>query len=154
MLLPGAGGKETSGCPSGFGCEHMESSMSGSVFSALLSSGLRNVTVPLSSEEGRTGSSWYCQACYCQLPPTARPHTHTHTHTHLPLRDFSVPHFSGAGVLQSVPDSLNYFYFSTESAEEAPVTMFYFDSGHLNWSKKAKAGQPAPLIFYEILIVL
>lgn len=39
--------------------------------------------------------------------PPDRPHTHTH----MPLRDFSVPHFSGAGVLQSVPDSLNYFYF-------------------------------------------
>ena len=81
-------------------------------------------------------------------------HRHTHTHTHLPLRGSSAPHFSGPGILQSVPDSLNYFYFSTESAEAAPVTMFYFDSGHLNWSEKAKEGQPAPLIFYEILVVL
>lgn len=57
MLLPGGGGKETSGCPFGLGREHMESSVSGSVFSPLLSSGFGNVTVPLSSEEGRTGSS-------------------------------------------------------------------------------------------------
>lgn len=152
MLLSGAGGRETSGCPFGLGREHEESSVSEPVFSPLLSSGLGNVTVPLSSEEGRTESSGYCQAFYCQLRRRARTHTRTHAHTHTPLRDFSVPHtrthrrthtrtplqdfsvphFSGAGVLQSIPDSLNYFYFSTESAEAAPITMFYFDSGHLN----------------------
>ena len=84
MLLSGAGGRETSGCPFGLGREH-ESSVAEPVFSPLLSSGLGSVTVPLSSQEGRTESSGYCQAFYCQLPrrpPGTDGHTHTQTHTH------------------------------------------------------------------------
>ena len=46
----------------------------------------------------------YFRVSHCAPENT---HTHTHTHTH-PLRGSSAPHFSGPGVLQSIPDSLHY----------------------------------------------
>lgn len=56
MLLIDAMGKETPRCPFGLGRECVESSMADLVLSPLFSSGLGNVTVTLSSEEGRTES--------------------------------------------------------------------------------------------------